>query len=332
MRIALSGVGAIGIAHAQAFRSLPGVSLIAHDPVATPEEISAQVGPGVEVASTFEQLLDRVPDGIVVAGPDAVHVEQTSQARARGIAVLVEKPLAPSAELARELAGTEASAEPGAKAEAPVLVGYVLHHYACMARAAELLASGAIGEPISFHAQLGAYETLPQARNRFNQAETDVLYVDYSHEWDYLRWLLGPVAGGFAVAREAGDLPYSQRPNVIDVVLRMKSGVTGTAHLDYVQQPTRREFMIIGDRGTIHVDVIARLVRLSPWGGRSAVDETYPQSRTETLMSQAQHFLDVVAGRAEPCVSVHDAIAALEVADALRSSAGSGQWEELPTA
>lgn len=64
---------------------------------------------------------------------------------------------------------------------------------------------GDLGTPVSAHASLGAYETLRLARNRFADTVGYRLPYDYSHEWDYLQWYLGPIARVAAGRRAAGD-------------------------------------------------------------------------------------------------------------------------------
>jgi predicted dehydrogenase len=59
---------------------------------------------GVEAFATAEALLDRRPDAVVVATPDAYHAELVLVALARGCHVFVEKPLCYSAAEATEIA------------------------------------------------------------------------------------------------------------------------------------------------------------------------------------------------------------------------------------
>lgn len=60
---------------------------------------------GVETFATAEQLFDHKPDCVVIATPDAYHVELVLAALARGINVFVEKPLCYIPADARRIAG-----------------------------------------------------------------------------------------------------------------------------------------------------------------------------------------------------------------------------------
>lgn len=318
--VGISGIGSIGARHARVFAGIEGVTVLAQDPLATPEEITRRIGSPVGVIETFDDLLDRCPDGVVVASPEAAHVSQVLAAADRGIAVLVEKPLAPcrqdAAPLARPL-------------PAPVLVGYVLRHYDCMTYARALIADGAIGVPVSFHVDLGDYETLQVARHRFEHAPPGTIYVDYSHEWDYLRWWLGDIDAGCAVEQTVTSVPLVQRPNVVDAVLRLASGASGTVHLDYLQHPGHRRITVIGDGGTLSVDVGTGLVTRTPRGAETADVMDRSESRDHAFTAQATHFLAVARGEQPALVTVADGLAALATADALRRSAASGTWQEV---
>ena len=320
--IGVTGVGSIGARHARVFGELAGVEVVVHDAVASPADLATRLGPGVRVAPTLAALLDAGVDGLVVASPDEVHAEAALAACEQSVPVLLEKPIADTVEAAELIAGTATATG------TPVLMGYVLRHVRCLQRVRVLLDTGTIGLPVSFQVMLGAYETLQVARNRFDRPGYGALFRDYSHEWDYLRWLLAPIAGGFALARTAGALDLTQDPNVVDVVLRLADGTTGTAHLDYVQSPGSRGFTIVGDRGTVQVDVPRGEIRVR----RPDADETVEydvESRDDAFRAQAAHFVAVAARTAEPVVDVADGLAALKVADALRRSAMQHRWVDV---
>ncbi len=232
-----------------------GASVHVCDPVHEAREEALRLG-ARSVHGRIEELLELDLDALIIASPDRFHRPQVVAAAERGVATLVEKPLAHALDdgkaLVEELEGRCGH----------ILVGYVLHYCRVLLKAEELLRDGAIGELASFNVQLGAYETLVQARNRFEQSEHGTIYVDYSHEWDYVGWLLGDIARGIAVERSVESLPIVQRPNVVDGLLELADGCVGTFHLDYVQQPSVRSLTVIGTEGTLDVDVPAGLVTL----------------------------------------------------------------------
>lgn len=319
--IGISGIGSIGARHARVFCGVDGVRVLAQDPACDEVEIGRRVGgPLTVVAGSFDALLDRAPDGIVLASPESAHVEQVRAAAERGIPVLVEKPLAPRLPDGRALAGALPAA---------VLVGYVLRHQRCMVHARNLIAGGAIGTPVSFHVDLGAYETLVVARSRFRTAPDGTIYADYSHEWDYLRWWIDDIVAGCAVERTVTSLPLVQRPNVVEALLRTAGGAVGTVHLDYLQDPGHRRISVIGDRGTLFVDPGRGLVVRTPRGVADGEVDDLAEPRDRAFEAQARHFLAIVRDGVPPAVTITDGLAALATADALRESAAVGTWQNV---
>lgn len=299
------GYGSIGQRHARLLRAIDEVDVLVSDP-AVPDSLS------------FEELLTRRPCAVIVASPDRHHIPQSIASLDADAAVLVEKPIC------------QASAEAEALARHPrasrVLVGYVLRYSALFRRTKDLVAAGRLGQVASFQAILGAYDTLVAAKNRFADGGRDALFFDYSHEWDYISWLLGPVTEVVAAAHQSGGRPLTQNPNVVDAVLRLSGGVTGTVHLDYVQSGGCRRFSLIGDRAALDGDAVAGTLRLRTYG---ASDELLDLNEEWDAMfiRQLRHLSDVASGAAAPLVTVEDGIRSVRVAEALIRSVRSGGWE-----
>lgn len=318
--LGVSGFGSIGRRHARV-AAANGWRVTVFDPV--PHGATESTAPvnGYSSVPTFDDLLDAGVDAIVVAAPDEAHSGQALACCARGIPVLVEKPLAASTEQAT------AVAEAARRTGTPVLCGYVLRHSAALRAARDLLAAGELGEIASFHVDLGAYETLEVARNRFGPDSHDTLYVDYSHEWDYLLWLFGPVRRVCGHARTVRGLPLVQAPNVLDALVEL-DGAAGSAHLDYVQRPGCRVLTVTGTRGVLTVDMGAGTLTVRDIEG---ADHTrhLGQERDDLFRRQLANLAEVASGTGTAAATASDGVRALEVAEALIESARTGHWVEL---
>jgi predicted dehydrogenase len=109
LRVGVAGVGSLGFHHARILAGLPGVAMAGvHD--VRPEraaEVSRELG--VRAHAELDSLLDGI-DALVVAVPTTVHEPVAVAALERGIAVLVEKPMAPTLDAAdRILAAARAT-------------------------------------------------------------------------------------------------------------------------------------------------------------------------------------------------------------------------------
>lgn len=100
--VGVIGVGALGSHHARHLATLPGVELVGiYDIVPSrANEIAAKVN--TEAFRDLDRLLARVK-AVTVAVPTPVHAEVGVRALERGVAVLMEKPLASSLEEADRL-------------------------------------------------------------------------------------------------------------------------------------------------------------------------------------------------------------------------------------
>ena len=98
VQIAIAGVGLVGRRHADAINHLKHVTLCG---VVDPSEAGRAFAKerGVPCFDTLGELFAvQSPDGVVLATPTLLHVEQGLECVQRGCPVLVEKPLATSAE------------------------------------------------------------------------------------------------------------------------------------------------------------------------------------------------------------------------------------------
>jgi predicted dehydrogenase len=105
VRVGIVGYGLAGRTfHASLIRAVAGLTVTA---VVTrsPERAAAVVAdnPGATVCSDLDDLLTTGCDLVVLASPNALHAEQALAALAAGRAVVVDKPLATSADAARRV-------------------------------------------------------------------------------------------------------------------------------------------------------------------------------------------------------------------------------------
>lgn len=323
LRIGICGIGSIGFRHARLLSQRNDVALYLCDTTRAHLEDAGNLANLRQSTESFEELLKADLDGLIVATPDHLHVSQAVAACRKGAAVLIEKPIAENTQQSADLRRF------ADENDARVLIGYPLRYTGLFLKGKELLDSGAIGAPVSFHIMLGAYNTLVAAKSRFTPTDENKLFIDYSHEWDYLHWFLGKARRVVAVGHQSGDLEKTQKPNIVNCLLELESGATGTAHLDYVQAPGERQFTVIGDRGTLVIDAVRGEISVRVY--EDEFERTYRLGEPFDQMMQRQHehFVEIVRGKNKPRVTVEDGLNALHIADALIKSCESGGWERV---
>jgi UDP-N-acetylglucosamine 3-dehydrogenase len=119
LRVGVVGVGVMGANHARVFAGLPDVTLVGvADPSAQQRELVTRIL-GVPAVEHIDALLGPGLDAITIAAPTHLHHELALKCIARGIHILVEKPVASNVEEGRDIIAA------ARKAGVTLMVGHV---------------------------------------------------------------------------------------------------------------------------------------------------------------------------------------------------------------
>lgn len=188
--IAVLGAGAIGRSHVERLLRTPGFQLVG---VAEPSLEGARWCEERQLRSfaRHEDLLEQTrPAGVIIATPNATHLPLAADCLARGVPVLVEKPVADTLEAAARLVALER------EHAVPVLVGHHRRHNPVLQRAREWVQQGRLGRVLTatvlatFHKPAAYFE----ASWRRSPGGGPVL-INLIHDIDMLLYLLGPLQG-----------------------------------------------------------------------------------------------------------------------------------------
>ena len=337
VRIAVIGAGLIGRTHVAVLRSAdPDFALAA---VADPSPAAAEEARalGYPIYAEVEEMLAREkPDGVVVAVPNQLHVKVGLACIARGIPIVVEKPVADSVAEALELV------EAGERANVPILVGHHRRHNPIMRKAAEIVREGGIGTVVAATALYLSHK--PKGYHdvawRREPGGGPVL-LNAIHDIDCLRMLCGDVetvqaassnaVRGFAVEDTAA------------AVLRFSSGALGTLLCsDTASTPWSWEWgsrenpsypfepenciLIAGTRGSLAVPTLTHR-----WHepGEESWHNPLTQKRVYVRTADAYHeqmrnFSRVIRGIEQPVLSGRDGAITLATTLAITRSAQDG--------
>jgi predicted dehydrogenase len=142
-RIAVTGVGAIGGEHARILQHSPTCELSAIvDPVPGAVAIAEQAG--VPLYKSLNELFEKhLPDGVILATPNQLHLEHTLSCIQAGVPILLEKPIASTVQ------DGERIVEEVDKAGATLLIGHHRAHSPIMACAKRLIDEGRLGRIVA---------------------------------------------------------------------------------------------------------------------------------------------------------------------------------------
>lgn len=192
IRSALVGVGDVSVVHLAAIAALPEAELVG---VADVDPVRARAVPA-PAFDRLDNLIDAVrPDVVHICTPHDQHAALAVEALERGVAVLLEKPVAATvADAERVIAA--AAAHPGVK------IGVCLQnrYNPPVVAARELITSGTLGvvrggsATVFWHRDAAYYASRPW-RGRYAESGGGVLINQAIHTVDLMQWLLGDVTG-----------------------------------------------------------------------------------------------------------------------------------------
>ena len=143
VRIAVAGAGLIGRRHIEEIDASGSAQLAAIiDPGPATQEVADKFGVA-SYRSLAELFADDEPDGVILATPNQLHVDGGLECVAAGVPVLVEKPIGDTVEGGTRL--VEAAEATGV----PLLTGHHRNHSSIMAKAREVVRSGALGSIVA---------------------------------------------------------------------------------------------------------------------------------------------------------------------------------------
>jgi predicted dehydrogenase len=324
MKFLIAGFGSIGRRHLRNLRTLGETDFVllrSHKSTLPDDEIS-----GLPVETNIDAALAYQPDGVIVSNPTALHLAVAIPAARAGCAILMEKPISHSLDKVKEF--KEAAQTGGAG----VLLGYQFRFHPSLRQVKTWLDEDMIGRSLSFRAHWGEY--LPnwhpwedyRASYTSRQDLGGGVVVTLSHPVDYLRWLLGDVQNLWAFSGRISDLEI-QVEDYAEIGMQFSSGVVGSLHVDYFQQPPSHTLEITGTKGRITWDNADGRAELFRSATRVWQDVSLPVDfdRNELFLAEMSHFLEVVQHKAEPLCNLADGEAALKICLAAHQSASSGQ-------
>ena len=344
VRIAVAGAGQIGKRHIEFIVKSTECALSAIvDPAPATADYARSLG--VPVYGSLAELFakDR-PDGVVLATPNQLHVDQALECVAARVPTLVEKPVAHTLEAGMRLcAAVEA-------ANVPVLVGHHRRHSSIMAKAVEVIASGMLGKIVAvvgtvlfYKAENEGYYDGASAWRR--EPGGGPILLNMIHEVGNLRSLCGEIVAVQAFTSNATrNFPVE---DTAAIALRFANGALGTFMLSdtaasdrswehtsgedprYAKAHTDEDdcYVVAGTFGSLAIPTM-RLQRYP-----TAADQSWHKALAKSVVElavvdplerQIAHFADVIRGNAKPLVSVRDGLQNLRVVDAIVEAAKTG--------
>jgi predicted dehydrogenase len=316
MNILLIGLGSIGTRHADNLLSLGYKNIFI---VSQREQLPQAFSTCLHFRNPEDALQHQTYDAAIICTATTEHASQLIQLLKHKINLIyVEKPISNSLEhieTIKQLANSYKN---------KIIVGFDLHFDPGMKKTKALLQSNAIGKIISVNAFVGQY--LPQWRpyedhRKGMSARKETgggVLLDLIHEFEYLYRLFGEVDSVTCFTTNTGNLEIETEESA-DVLVKFKSGVTGTVHLDYWQQQLIRYAIITGTEGTITWNPAEKFVQYTNKKGTEKFSFTNAE-RNDRFLNAMKNFLEDKDD--DRFSTLQDGIKSLEMVLTAKRSAG----------
>ncbi|MCX2730825.1 Gfo/Idh/MocA family oxidoreductase [Saccharopolyspora sp. NFXS83] len=344
LRVGLVGYGIAGaVFHAPLIASNPGLELstvVTRNPERR-KEIETR-HPGTAVVDDVPAMLARGDlDLVVVASPNGLHVEHTTEALGAGLPVVVDKPFAPTAAAARELVAE------ARRRELPLTVFQNRRWDNDFRTLAGLIDAGELGRVHRFESRFERWVPRPKAGWRESGGPEEaggVLYDLGSHLIDQALALFGPVASVYAEVD--ARRPGSEVDDDSFVALTHVSGVRSHLWVGKFTAQHGPRLRVLGDRagytkfGLDPQEAALRAGELpgADWGVEpeelhgvlGTVEGSAPVPTEPGAYPEFYDLLVTALRDGAPLpVDPSDAIAGLEIIEAARHSATKGEIVHL---
>jgi UDP-N-acetylglucosamine 3-dehydrogenase len=332
LRVGVAGLGMMGRHHARVWSEVPGAELVA---VADADKAAVERithGRTVRGFMTIDEMLDGASlDALSIAVPTSLHETIATAAMERGIAVMIEKPLASDGAAARRIMAC--SERTGCVAT----VGHIERFNPAVLELERRLAS----DPLGTIFQIKSRRTGPMAARIRDVGVTIDLAT---HDIDIMRRVArAPVTRVYA---EKAQRIHSTHEDLFSGLFRFESQVVGLLDINWLTPTKIRELSVAGERGMFVVDYLQQDLtffenseidpNFDSLAMVSGVSEgnmvRYAIQRVEPLRAELESFAGAVREEHPVTVSLQDGLAAVLLAELALQSAELGKVIEVDEA
>lgn len=293
---AVLGCGSIGQRHIRNLRAAGVRNIIAFDPSES-RRAEVESAFGIVAPPSIEAAIAAAPQVALICSPTAFHSDHSLEFARAGCDLFIEKPVSD------RLEGLETLEREVADRHLSTLVGCNFRFHPGLIKAKELVVSGQLGRLVSLRAEFGSY--LPDwhpwedYRNSYSSRKAlgGGIVLDRIHEIDYVRWLAGEdIVAVSAMTGKLSGLEIDVE-DTAEILLRFRSGVIGSVHVDYVRRTYDCKMEITGDAGSVVWSFPDKSVRWYLAAERVWHQLEWPAWETNLMyVEQLEHFLRVLNG------------------------------------
>ncbi|RLE49793.1 MAG: gfo/Idh/MocA family oxidoreductase [Candidatus Methanomethylicota archaeon] len=292
IRVGVAGVGVMGKNHARVYSKIENCQLVGVADIDFDKAKEIAQLYGAQAYRNYEELLGKV-DAVSIALPTSLHKEAALKFIERGVHCLVEKPIAPSLEDAKEMV------EAAEKHRVKLMVGHIERFNPAVRKLKEIVDSGKLGKLLL----LSARRVGP-----FAPRVVDVgIIVDLAtHDIDVARYLTGkePVK----VYSKYGSIKHPKEDHAI--LLLDFGDVAASIEVNWFTPHKVRTLVATGTEAIAYLNYIEQELEVynAEWRMIPKIEKCEP------LEIELRHFIECVEKDLRPLVDGYEGLKTLEVA------------------
>jgi UDP-N-acetylglucosamine 3-dehydrogenase len=296
-RVGVVGVGVMGSNHARVISELPGVELAGIADIDRHQARNVGRSLGCRAFENVEALLDCGIDAATIAAPTHLHHDLALTCIRRGVHVLIEKPIASTAEEGRSLIAA------ARRAHLTLMVGHVERFNPAVQAIKETLR----GEEILSIAITRVGPFPPRMSN------VGVVIDLAVHDIDLIRWFTD---SEIVEMQPQLSSAVAEREDIALLQFRTASGVLAHINTNWLTPFKARTAHVATRKKYVMGDLLTRQVTecfgFKPDGSYSM--RHLSVGYAEPLRTELQAFIDAVRGGTTPAVSGEEGVASLDIA------------------
>ena len=209
----------------------------------------------------MEEAIKWKPDIAFITSPAPLHLDAAISFAELGSHLYIEKPLSSN------LVGIMELQEKVLSKNIVLMVGYNLRYNKALQALKKAMLNNILGEIYSVKAEVGQW--LPSWRPAKDYRKTVTArkelgggaILELSHDIDYLRFIFGEVSTVTCLASKQSNLDINVEDNA-EILLQFHNGIMANLHLDLLRYDVTRTCTVLGEKGTLILDLISCNLRM----------------------------------------------------------------------
>ncbi|QDV83681.1 Gfo/Idh/MocA family protein [Planctomycetes bacterium TBK1r] len=326
-RILIIGVGSIGERHLRCFQSTGRCHVGFCEPLSDRRNEVAERYAVNGYESWEQALADERFSAAVIASPAPWHIPTAQALTDRGVHLLIEKPLSLNTDGVSQL--SDSIKHHGTR----VSIGFVYRSLPALQQMRAVIRSGKLGRIVQVQVQSGQHFPF------YRPAYRKIYYADAAqgggliqdmlpHFLNAVEWIAGP-ATKVVVDAAHQVLPGVEVEDTVNVLSRhgdVLASLTTNQH-----QPVNESVMtVLCQRGAARWELNGhRWFLADEIGGDWTLQQAFDHQRDDFYILQANAFMDLLEGKAEPLCCFDEGVATLRSTLAILKSRQTDAWETV---